>query len=279
MIIASGFFSVMFALVKGLGPDLPFSEVVFFRALFSLPIILVLLRRRRFSLRPRQWPLMLARGLLGLTAMSGYFFALQRGVMANIAVIARTQPIFVTFLSPVLVGDQIPRVALLALAMGFGGALLVIKPAALSLLDLACLVALGSAVFSALAHLAVRRLNATNPPEVIVLYFTLVIGIGGGLMSVPVFVLPDIRQWLFLASMALSATGGQILMTTAYSRDSAPVVSAAAYSIVLFALLFGYLFWLELPDAMSLVGGAVIVVAGVLLAYARRADRVPPTLS
>jgi drug/metabolite transporter (DMT)-like permease len=279
MILASGFFSVMFALVKGLGPELPFSEMVFFRALFSLPVIFVLIRRRKLPLRPRQRLLMLARGLLGLTAMSGYFFALQRGVMANIAVIARIQPIFVTFLSPLLVGDQIPRVALLTLAMGFGGALLVIKPAALSLLDLACLLALGSAVFSALAHLAVRRLNTANSPEVIVLYFTLIIGIGGGLMSVPVFVLPDLGQWLFLASMALCATGGQILMTMAYSRDSAPVVSAAAYSIVLFALLFGYLFWRELPDALSLMGGAVIVVAGILLAYARRTERVPPTLS
>lgn len=273
MILACGAFSLMFALVKALGPEFPHFEGIFFRGLFSLPLVIGLVRREGSRLWPRRPGLMAARGLLGFIAMSSYFYAVQRGKLADMAAISRTQPIFVACLAPLLIGEPAPRVLILTLALGFGGTMLVIKPG-LGVLNFPGLTALVAAVFSALAHLCVRRLNATEPPPRIVFYFTLAMCVGGGLMCIPDFVLPSLRQLLLLIVLAQGAAVGQLLMTTAYSRDSAQVVAAAAYVIVVFALLIGLVFWQEIPDALALLGAVLITAAGVVLAYR---DRIRPT--
>lgn len=269
MILACGAFSMMFALVKALGPEFPHFEGIFFRGVFSLPLVIGLLRREGSRLWPKRPGLMLVRGLLGFIAMSSYFYAVQRGKLADMAAISRTQPIFVACLAPLLINEPAPRVLIATLALGFGGAVLVIKPG-LGVLNLPGLMALIAAVFSALAHLSVRRLNATEPPPRIVFYFTMAMCVGGGLMSIPDFVVPSLRQLLLLIGLAQGAAVGQMLMTTAYSRENAPVVAAAAYVIVVFALLIGLIFWQEVPDALALLGAALIISAGLVLAYRGR---------
>jgi drug/metabolite transporter (DMT)-like permease len=282
MLAASGLFSAMFAMVKALGPGFPNTEAAFFRALLSLPLMAALLWRSRrstgLSLRPARPALMAARGLFGCAAMLGFFYALPRGKLADLMIISRTQPIFITILARVILGERASRLALACLVGGFAGAFLVIKPG-LGWLNLPAAIALGAAVLSALAHLAVRQLNATDPPLLIVLYFTLIVGTCSGLLSIPVFVVPDLRQLLLLVALAQCAAFGQLLMTTAYGRDTAPVVAASAYAIVLYGLLLGYLLWGEMPDGMALLGGVLIVGAGVVLAFARRGMVVPPSVS
>jgi len=274
MVLASAFFAAMFAMVKGLGPAFPHFEGVFFRAFFSLPTIAWLLRREggpgwTRRLLPRRPALMLVRGLLGFGGLTGYFWSVQRGKLADIAAISRTQPILVAALAPLLVGDRTPRAVLLALPVGFAGALLVIKPG-LDLLNIPGLVALGAVVFSALAHLTVRRLNASETPALIVFYFVLAQALLGGLLSIRDFVLPGPTQAALLFGLAQCATFGQLLMTTAYSREGAPVVAAAGYSTVVFALVIGLVIWGERPDSLALLGAAVIVGSGIALAYSRR---------
>lgn len=271
MLLASGFFSAMFACVKALGPGFPHAEAVFFRSLFSLPLVALLLWRSGCSVRPHRPYLMLLRGLFGGAAMLGFFFALQRAKLADITVIGRTQPLLVAALAPVFLRERVPGVALAALLAGFVGALLVVKPGpGMLTVNLPAVVALGATVLSALAHLIIRRLNATDAPLVIVLYFTLIIGAAGGLLSVPVFVVPDARQLVLLVALAQLAALGQLLMTTAYGRDTAPVVAAASYSSIAYALALGFAFWGELPDGLALTGAGIVVAAGLVLAFFRR---------
>jgi len=237
--------------------------------------MLLLMWRSRQRLRPGHPTLMLARGVLGGGAMLAMFFALPRGKLAEFTIIGKTQPLMIAILSPLLIHERPPATVLLSLALGFTGAVLVIKPG-FGLINVASLMVLGAAFLSALAHLAVRRLNATDPPLLIVFYFTVVVGVMCGLLSIPVFVAPSLQQWGLLLVLAQLAAGGQLLMTTAYGRDSAPVVAAAAYASVVFALLLGHVFWHELPDGLALIGGALVVGAGILLAWARRGIRQPP---
>jgi len=265
----------MWALVKVIGPGFPYVELAFFRALLAMPLMGTLLWRSGHRVRPARPLLMVARGLLGVGAMLGMFFALPRGKFADFAIIGKTQPLLIAMLSQALIREPPPRVALLSLALGFAGALLVIKPG-FGLLNVAALVVLGAAALSALAHLAVRRLNATDPPLLIVFHFTLVVGVVSGALSLPVFVAPDLRQWGMLIAVAQLAAAGQLLMTTAYGRDAAPVVAAASYASVIYALVLGFAFWGELPDGLALLGGILIVGAGLLLARGRRGVRQPP---
>lgn len=269
MVLATGAFTTMAALVKSLGPGFPHFEAAFFRGLLALPMMFWLMRRRRIALWPRRPALAVGRGLLGLGGMGCFFYAMQRGKLADMLIISRFQPILIAILSPLLLGERAPRAALMALAAGFGGVLLVARPG-MDVASVAGMVAFASTLFSSLAHMSVRRLNATEPPQRIVTWFSLVITVGGLALSLPQFVWPDAGQLLKLIGMALSATVGQLLMTTAYARDTAPVVSTATYSFVVYGVVFGLLFWGEVPDLWAVSGALVIVVSGVWLAWQRR---------
>jgi drug/metabolite transporter (DMT)-like permease len=145
----------------------------------------------------------------------------------------------------------------------------VIKPG-FGLFHLPGLMALGAAVLSALAHLTVRRLGATETPQRVVFYFVVIVGVLAGGLSFTDLVLPSPREWLLLVGLAQCATCGQLLMTTAYSRDQAPVVAASSYTSVAFALILGLALWQEVPDALALLGALLIVGSGVFLALGRR---------
>jgi len=270
MLAACGCFAVMSALVKALGPGFPFAEAVMFRALFGLVALGAAARWRRIALRPKRYDLLVVRGLFGLTAMSCYFYALQRGLLANVVMIGRLQPVLVALLAPLLLRERAQREVVAALALGLGGVLLVVRPSYAGV-DAASVAALIATLASALAHLTLRRLGATDHPWTIVLVFSAITTVGGGLLALPAMVWPTGLQWTLLAGIAACATFGQLLMTTAYRREVAPVVSAAGYSWVVYALVLGVVFWGEIPDAAALAGGAAIVVGGVVLLARRRA--------
>ena len=275
MVLASGLFATMFAMVKALGPAFPFAVGVFFGGLFGLPMVLVLMRRAGVDARPRRPYLLLLRGLLGLGGMSAYFYATQHGTLADVWLVGRFQPVLVAVMAPFLLGERAPRSVLGVLAVSLTGVVVVIRPG-MDLLNTAGLFALLATVFSASAHICVRRLNATEPPQRIVLGFTVSVLLGSGLMTVSVFVWPTPTELGLLLAIAACATAGQILLTTAYARDTAPAVSASAYSGVLFAIFYGWAFWGEVPDGWALVGGALIIGAGLYIVLTRRGVITPP---
>ena len=269
MVLASASFSLMSAFVKALGKGFPFAEVALFRALFGLPPVLLLIRRKKLSPKLNRPWLMLARGSLGFVTMLTTFYSLQRGKLAEITVVSRTQPIFVSLLAPLLLAERATGGVYVALLAGVVGTIMVVKPTP-ELINMPAAVRFGGSFTSALAHLAVRRLNATHQPEVIVLYFNLITLVGSTATALPHFVTPSATEWLLLMGVACFATIGQLLMTNAYRRDAAPVVSASSYSSVGFSLIIGYVFWSELPDTLALIGGLVVVIAGTALAYGQR---------
>jgi len=267
MFLASGCLCIMAAAVKALGPGFPYAEAVMFRALLGLPLLLGLGWRqyqRGQSLRPRRADLLLLRGVLGLCTMIGNFYALQRGVLANIVVINRFQPVVVAIAAPLLIRETMPRLTIAALCLSLLGVLMVAQPSAAGV-DTASAVALAATFTSAMAHLSVRRLSATDAPLTIVICFTAITTVGATTMALPVWSTPTVHQWGLLLAAALSATCGQLSMTVAYGRQPAPVVAAASYSSVVFALIIGYLFWKEVPNSLALGGAAVVTAAGVLL--------------
>ncbi|MCA9670821.1 MAG: DMT family transporter [Myxococcales bacterium] len=275
MVLASGCFTSMSALVKALGPQFPFVEAAFFRALFGLPMVLALLVRKHVSLRSDHKRLMLVRGLAGSGAMGCYFFALQHGKLAEVIIVARTHPVLVAIIAPLILAERTPRVVFGVMSVSFVGVALVIKPSAGDFSS-AALVAFAATCFSAVAHTLVRKLRASEPPERIVIYLNVIVGVAAGVASLPVFVWPSWREVWLLVGVAALATVGQLSMTHAYGHDKAPVISTAGHAGILFALGIGWIAWREVPDTLSLVGGGLILAAGVSLAFMRR-ETLPPS--
>jgi drug/metabolite transporter (DMT)-like permease len=130
-------------------------------------------------------------------------------------------------------------------------------------------VALGASAASAGAHLRVRRLNRTDHPLVIVFNFTTLTGLITVFKALPGFVPLAQTQWVLIVGVAVFASLGQLFMTSAYGKDRAPAVAAASYSSVLLSIVYGYLFWDEIPHPLAWVGGGLIVLGGLLLLKSR----------
>ncbi len=263
MFLSSACFVTMSAMVKALGPALPITEIMFLRSLIAVPVLLALLLYQGKPLVTRARGVLLTRSLFGITAMFSFYYALTHMQLTDVVFIGRCQPIILALLAPLLVHESSPRSAWVAIVLGLAGAALVMRPG--MQWSGPALVAFLAATCSAVAHLMVRRLGRTDDSMVIVFNFTLILSLASGLASVPSFVAPTARQWLMLLAIAAFASTGQFLLTRAYSLDRAPAVAAASYTSVPLSVLYGYLFWHELPGLTSWIGGLLIIGGGIYL--------------
>ena len=275
MLLASGCFATMSAFIKAIGQSLPLPELVFLRCLLSLPVLFLFVRLRQRPLLVKAKKILLLRTLFGMTAMSGFFFALTHIPFAECIFLGRTQPFIIALLSPIILGEKTPVVSWFAIISGLGGVALIMQPGVSW--SVGAWVAIGAAGFSALAHILVRRLNATEYPLVIVFNFTLLTCFFAALWSLPYFVLPTHAQWLFLFCIALFASLGQLCMTLAYQHDRAPAVASASYTSVVLAVVYGYFIWGEVPHPLTWLGGGLIVAGGILLLRSRLHVNEPPS--
>ena len=274
MLLASGCFATMSAFIKGIGESLPLPELVFLRCLLALPVLFLIVRMRQRPLMVRARKLLLLRTIFGMTAMSGFFFALAHLPFAECIFLGRTQPLIIAFLAPVILGEKAPIASWFAIFTGMAGVIMILQPGVTW--SVGAWVALGAACASAVAHILVRRLNATEYPLVIVFNFTALTCVFAGLWSLPYLIMPSEKQWLLLVGVAVFASFGQLCMTLAYQRDRAPAVASASYTSVVLAVIYGYFFWGEVPQLLTWLGGTLIVFGGVLLLKSRMRISEPP---
>jgi len=275
MLLASGCFATMSAFVKAIGQSLPLPELVFLRCLLALPFLLLIIRLRQRPLVVKARKLLFLRTLFGMAAMSGFFYALTHMPFAECIFLGRTQPLFIALLAPFMLGEKTPMVSWFAIITGLGGVALIFQPSVSW--SVAAWVAIAAAGSSSLAHILVRRLNATEYPLVIVFNFTILTCLFSGFWSLSNLVMPTSTQWLFLLCVSLFASLGQLCMTLAYQHDRAPAVASASYTSVFLAVIYGYLIWGEMPNPFTWLGGGLIVTGGILLLKSRIHVHEPPS--
>lgn len=281
MLLGTTCFVGMAAFVKLLREDgLTTSEVVFWRTAPGLLWILVELRVRRQRLWPNAPVPVMLRSLAGLGAMLGYFYALRFLTMIENAVLSLLQPVLVAVLSPVLIDERLPRRALIALSVALLGALVALRPDLAWRADLPVLPILVGAIAalsSALAHIYVRKSTARDTPELVVLWFTLVVSAGSLLTGwaqgdlfdgLPVGLEPLEAVWK-VGGMAGCGMAGQLFMTRAYGRATAPLVAMVAYASIPLSILAD-LAWGVTPGRDEAIGSLLMIAAGVVLVRAPR---------
>lgn len=272
MLAAMVAFVGMNACVKLLREDgFSTAETLFFRTTPGLPILWLALRRRRVGLRPHRADLVLLRSVLGLAAMATSFYALAALSIVQSQVLYLSQPVFVALLAPRVLGEPHRRLVLWALGLGALGALLVIVPAGpfAAPPHVPALAGLASAVFSALAHLTVRRSSATEPAELIVFYFALHVSIASLAWGLASGDFQQVRPYeadlVPLLETAILGTIGQICMTRAYAQASASRVAVVAYAAIPLGLGADIVLWAVHPGPSALIGAVLMLVAGYLL--------------
>ena len=274
MVAASGCFAAMAACVRACQGRIPFFEVAFFRCLIALPPVWLAIRLRQVRIQTARPGLLVWRGLTGFVSMALYFYGLTHLQLGDAVMMAGTAPIFVALLAPLLLGERKRWQVGVAIFVALVGLGLLLHPK-LAVANLAGLAAVASGFTASFAYLAIRQLSRTDDPDVIVLSFTALATVLAAGAMLPTWETPHGVEWAYLVGSGLFAGGGQSLMTRAYVQEEAAVVGALSYATPLFSWILGVAIFHEAIDAQSVIGGAVVIAAGMYLAFARRAESPP----
>lgn len=259
MLISALGFTLMSVTVKYLG-DIPLFEKVFFRNLVSLVIAFYFIKKSSspvFGQRKNQLAL-LARAGFGLTGVILNFYAISRLTLADSTMLGKLSPIFVTIMACLFLKEKIDKEQIISIFITFAGALLVIKPQ-FSLSIIPSISGLLSAAFSGVAYTLLRYLKDKESPDTIVFYFSIISVLGTLPFVLADYVIPTSTQIMLLLATGLFASIGQFGITYAYKYSNATEVSIYTYSAIVFGILFGFIFFHEIPDMLNLLGGAIII--------------------
>jgi drug/metabolite transporter (DMT)-like permease len=261
MLLASFFFSLMNVLVKFL-PHIPAVEIAFFRALVSLGLSFVILKRLRIPLMGNRPASLLMRGFFGAGALILYFITLQQMPLASAVTIQFLSPIFTTILGLYLVKEKVFTVQWFFFLMAFAGVLL-IQGFDTRVTPLYLMIGIGSAFFSGLAYNTIRKIKDSEHPMVIVFYFPLVTVPIAGIAMAWDFVWPSGWDWAIIFLIGFFTQIAQYYMTRAYQSDEISKVASIKYIGIIYALIFGYFIF---DEAFTLEAhiGMLVVLAGVV---------------
>ncbi len=275
MLMAMLLFCCNDALMKLAREGFPVGQAVALRTAFAIVagfvLIVVMGDWRKLSLGLR--PLVLAPA--GVEALGALTFNWALGLLplANITAIVMASPLLIVLLAAVLRIEAVGWRRTLALAVGFLGVLVVMRPSADGF-STAALIALASTGLVAIRDLISRLIGGDIPSTVISLVAMVAVGLSGlGMGLVETWESPWRIEMLYLVLAALLVTAASFCIIGAFRNTDLGVVAGYRYSVVIIAVLLGWIVWGETPDLVALAGISLIVSSGL---YALRRQRTPP---
>lgn len=275
MIAASLAFVVMTGLIQVARRELSGPEVVLWRGVLSVPLLVWFARGGGLRLHNRR--VFALRVLLGFGAMTGYAIAAKGLTLVDLTLLTKLRPIVIAVAAPVMLtqAERAGSKVWAVLIAGFAGCALILAPE-LSLGSAYGFWALASVACSAGAHLTLRRLGSTDNPQAIVFWFH----VGVAILALLVMLatgealrLPDVALLPVLGGIAVAATAGQLSMTRAYALERAPAVAAASYVAPVWALLGDVVAFGIWPGLNAWIGGALVIGPSLWLVWRGRVSR------
>ena len=268
------------ALTKILAEDISALEIVFFRNIFGVFLILYALKHTPAKPSGGKIHLLFMRGFLGFSAMILFFYTITIIPLGEAITLNKTSPFFVTMLAFFLLKEHLSKRVLLALIIGFSGTLLITKPFGMSFSYVHLLGVLGG-FFAAAAYTTIKKIKDIYDSRLIVLSF---VGVGALLPALlfllaghievpqalaflfPLFIVPQgVKIWVLIFFMGLISTLSQWLLTKAYSSKNLSIIGVVSYTNIPFAIGFGYLLGDKFPDMLTIMGICLIVFGGILV--------------
>ena len=272
-------FSLMYALMKWAATLEPVSagEMVFYRSLFGLPVVLFWVLRSKgglASLSTRRPMVHVWRCALGVTGILLIFQGLKLLPLADATTIGFTAPIFATLLSILFLKEKVGRHRWTAVALGFLGVLVMVRPGAEGAPPLVGLLfALGGAFVAASVTVTLRQLGKTESATAIVFWFFVACATVGGVLTL---IDGHSHSWPVLAILAAGGLAGglaQLLMTTSLQHAPVSALAPLDYLQMVGAVVLGWLLLSDMPTAATLAGAALIAGSGLYTAWRERVLR------
>jgi drug/metabolite transporter (DMT)-like permease len=262
--------STMDVAIKQLVASYASIQVVFLRCLFSAPLFaLWMLLSNRSLFRPRRLSPHLLRAAVGLVMLFAVGECFRELPLADAYAIFFAAPLLITVLSGVVMKEPAGPLRLTAAVIGFAGVLVVLKPGAM-VISYGSMMALVAVLAYAVVALLLRSLGRTEHSITIAFWFTALVGIGAGVLALGNWTRLDLAHWPWLLTLAVSGTAGQVLLTAAFRRASAAVIAPYDYLHMFWAVLYGWMFWGDLPGLRTWLGTAIIVGSGLFILFRER---------
>lgn len=273
MLASVGLFSLMDAALKLLSTHYPPFQVAALRGLASLPFVLVwaLATVGPARLLRVRWPLHLLRGALGVLMMASFVYALRSLPLSTAYTVFFVAPLLITALSVPVLGERVGPRRWIAIAIGFVGVLVVLRPTGEGVLTFAGLAVLLAALGYSVSAITVRVLARTDSTQAMVVWLMTSIALGAGVLALPQWVpLQGGDLWL-IAGIGVAGALGQYTVTEAFRHGEASSIAPLEYTALLWGVALDFSLWRVLPDGMTWVGATIIVLSGL---YLLRRERV-----
>lgn len=263
MLLSALSFSVMQVFVKLTSSEVGTFEQTFFRNLVSLFIAAGMVRRENLpvlqEIKRGRWAIW-GRSFFGFLGVVLFFYATGHARQADVAMLNRASPVFVTLFAGMFLKEKITPVKVASTLLCLTGAYVAMQPSFDSN-PFPLLAALSAAVVSGIAYTLLSYCKNYVDPSVIVLHFSAFSTVCSFVLMLPRFVVPSLPVLGMLLLIGVFAAGGQFLLTYAYQRAPASEVSIYQYSGVVFTAILSYLAFGESLSGTSLLGGALILAA------------------
>lgn len=268
------------ALTKILADEMSALEIVFFRNLLGIALILYSLKHTAPKLSGGKIYMLISRGVYGFLAMILFFYTITVIPLGEAITLNKTSPLFVSVLAYYLLKEHLSLSTIFALIIGFLGIILIVKPVGFSI-DYAHFLGILGGFFAASAYTTIKKIKDIYDSRVIVLSF---VGIGSLVPALcflvapyvdspeaisfmfPIFTMPDsVYVWTLIIFMGIISTLSQWLLTKAYSFSNVSIIGVISYTNIPFAIAFGWMLGDALPDMYTYIGIGLIVLGGVLV--------------
>jgi drug/metabolite transporter (DMT)-like permease len=267
MLCAAATFAFMDAGLKLLTTWYPPAQVAALRGLSALPIVLAwtMFDGGLAQLWRVRWSLHLVRGVLAVVLLIAFSYGIKELSLAKAYSLFFVAPLLIAILSWAMFGERVRRAQWIAIAVGFCGVLVVLKPGAAGYTWAGTLAILAAALSYSMSSLLVKILGRTDSTQSMVFWMTCMLAIGATVVAIPGWTPFATQHFPIVLGVAVTGALGGWGLTYAFKHAPAASVAPLEYSGLAWVLGIDYVVWDVTPEARMLAGAAVIIASGLFL--------------
>ncbi len=258
-------FSLMDVIVKW-SVDYPIGQVLFFRGFFGIIFYFFVIPRERIKnfYQTKRPGLHALRCLAGLIALLSIFIALRKLPLATVVSISFAAPIFTTILSIFLLNEKVGIFRWLAVIIGFIGILIITEPG-ISELNIYYIFPIIFCLGLSYVAITIRQLSTSEPAWLISFYFSLSITFLSFLTIPQGWVMPSLNHFILLSLIGIFGGVANLWLSLSYKYSEVSLVTPLKYLALVFAVIFGYLIWEEVPTIKTLLGAFLVIISTLII--------------
>ena len=258
-------FSLMDVIVKW-SVDYPIGQILFFRGFFGIIFYFFIIPRNRLHnfYQTKRPGLHSLRCIAGLIAIVAIFVALRKLPLATVVSISFAAPIFTTIFSIFLLSEKVGVYRWLAVLVGFIGIIIITEPG-ISELNIYYIFPIIFCLGLSYVAITLRQLSSTEPVWLISLFFSIAITLMSFLTIPFGWVMPSLNHFVILSLIGIFGGVSNLWLSQSYKYSEVSLVTPLKYLTLVFAIIFGYFIWDEIPTIKTLIGAFLVIISTLII--------------